>query len=434
MGARDANRKTNRQAIVDAGLDRMLTGPMAMLRSALNASLLSADADMSKDTTYRLFKDTGRPASDAIVEEVAEASTHPEWSGFAESADQIARAFQECVEQELPFGEAIVAAMAVNADNQFRSPGCPVGWMFHAAAMTASPIWGCETALSDEDRRLGEALLASRARFYRRMTDDLLPLLIASISLVNRRPRRGMDPRQLLAIMHSMIDGAVLRRYIEPEVFDSRLIGEAVYALAMAFSEDGTLHDPRRPATDEGSAIFDAMLERAAASWELGSGRSVASTAAEVGIARETAGLLFPSLADLADGVVWSTVLGGGSLVGGERDHRGEGAVPGTELALVLGLLRRLRDVTDALPGAVALVQAEQPLVGNGVRTELERELGEVLRLHCPGVEPAVTARELVGAALRGPEGWGTVMSLMRVLAPAAASTSIEEVEQQLTA
>lgn len=157
--------------------------------------------------------------------------------------------------------------MAANVDNQFRSLGCPVGWILHAAAMTASPVWERDTPLRGDDRKLAEALLEIRFRFYDRMADDLLQLMVASMSLINRRPRRGMDPRQLLAILHSMIDGAVLRRFIQPDVFDSRMIGEAVYALALAFPEDGTLSDPRRPATGEGSALFDAMLERAGAAW-----------------------------------------------------------------------------------------------------------------------------------------------------------------------
>ena len=421
MGAREASRRANRQAIVEAGMARVLSDPVSMLRAVLNASLLSADTGASKDTTYRLFKAAGRSPSDAIIEEVAAAAARPEWSGFADSAEQIAKAFQECVEQEQPFDEAIIAAMAANADNQFRSLGCPVGWIFHAVAMTASPVWEGSAGLSEEDRALAETLLDIRARFYDQMTDDLLQIMIASISLINRRPRRGMDPRQLLAILHSMIDGAVLRRYIQPDVFDSRMIGEAVYALALAFSEDGTLGDPRRPATDEGSVLFDAMLERAAASWPSPTARTVDSTAAEAAISAETAHLLFPSTADLADALVWSSVLGGGSLV--DQDHA-DGSGPRTELPLILGLLRRLREVADILPGAIAVVCRQEPTIGTGVRTELEREIAEIVRRHCPGVDPSVTAHELIGAALLGTPGWSTVLSLVRVLSPSLSGGS----------
>jgi len=426
VGTRDTSRDSNRESIVGAGLDSMLSSPMAMLRSLLNASSLSTKTGMSKDTTYRLFQAGNRSASDAIVEEVAAAATRPEWSGFVASAEQIATAFQDCVEQELPFGEAIVAAMAANAEAQFHSPGGPVGWIFHAAALTASPLWQGDKELSDEDRALAERLLGIRARFYERMAGDLLQFMIASMSLINRRPRRGMDPRQLLALMHSLIDGAVLRRYIEPEIFDNRMIGEAVYALALAFSEEGTLSDPRRPAAADAEALFDAMLERAAISWDATSGRTVDSTAREAGVALETAHLLFPSLADLADAVVWSGVLGGGSLI--ERDAliRSGSSGPGTELALILGLLRRLRDVAEQLPGAVALVRRSQPVVGTGVRTQLEREVAEVLRSHCPGIDPLMTAAELVGSAITGRQGWGTATSLMRVLERTAAADNAQ--------
>ena len=209
--------------------------------------------------------------------------------------------------------------------------------------------------------------------------------------------------------------GAVLRRYIEPDAFDNHTIGEAVYALAMAFSEDGTLSDPRRPASP-GSEVFDVMLEQAAVSWGRGSDRSVESTAREAGVAPEAACLLFPSLADLADSVVWSRVLGGGSLIENNEVERTIGFGPSTEMAMIFGLMRRLRDVVESLAGAVDIVRSEQPVVGIGIRTQLEREVAEVLRCHCPGVAPRVTAVELVGSAFAGHDGWLAVTSLMRVL------------------
>ena len=235
VSRRDENREIKRQAIVDAGLARLLSGPIDVLRSALNASSLSVDAGVSKDTTYRLFKDEDGSSSDAIIREVAAACSNPAWSGFAGSADDMARTVQDGIERELPFDQVMIEAMTVNVEAQFRSLGGPVGWLFHAAAMTASPVWKGDSKLSDDDKWLGEQLLNSRAQFYKRMADDLLQLMTAGMSMINRRPRRGMDPRQLLAIMHSMIDGAVLRRYIEPDAFDNHTIGEAVYALAMAF-------------------------------------------------------------------------------------------------------------------------------------------------------------------------------------------------------
>lgn len=424
MGQRETNRESKREAIINAGLERILSGSIDAVRSALNASSLSADIGMAKDTAYRLFSDGDGRSSDRIIRGVAAAATRPEWSGFSESADRIATTFSDGIEREVPFDQALVEALAADVEVQFRSLGGPVGWLFHAAAMTASPAWQGPTHLTDDNRRLGQELLAIRAEFYQRMTDDLLQMMVAAMSMINRRPRPGMDPRQLLAIMHSMIDGAVLRRYIEPDVFDNRIIGEAVYALAMAFSEDGALSDPRRPDFPADSKVFDLLVETAAASWPRGSNRSVDGTAREARVAPEAARLLFPRLADLADSVVWTSVLGGGSLVDRPETDRRPGSEPGTEMAMIFGLLRRLRDIVESLPGAIELVREKPPVVGVGVRTQLEREVAEVLRSHCPAVDPHVTAVELVSSAFAGRGGWMAVTSLMRILDPNSTQTA----------
>ena len=422
MGQWDLAREGKRQAVIDAGLERISNRCIGLLRTALNASSLCEDAGIARDTAYRLFRNPDGSSSDRIVTEVAIAATDPAWSGFAESSEEIARAFQAAVEHDLPTADAIIESMAANVDAQFRSPGGPVGWLFHAVAIPVSPAWkGPSPVLSAEDRRLAEELLAIRASFYRAMSDELLQFMIATMSMIGRRPRRGMDPRQLLALMHSLIDGAVLRRYLEPEVFDSRLVGEAVYALALAFSEDGALSDPRRPDMPDAAAVFDALIAEAASSWDTPESRTVAATAATVGAAYETATLLFPSDADLADSVVWSQVLGGGSLIERYPSDRPADTAAATELAMVFGLLRRVRDLTSTLPGAVAVVLGAQPVVGSGVRAQLEREVAEVVRCHCPGVDPGVTAHELVAAAFSSEGGWSTVTAMMRLLSPRSA-------------
>lgn len=419
VNQRDTNRQLKRQAVIDAGLARLLSGPIGALRSVVNASSLSAEAGLSKDTTYRLFKDGDGHSNDAIIREVAAAASRPAWAGFAESSKAMATAFQDALRQEVPFTDLLIDIMAANVESQFRSPGGPTGWLLHAAAITASPAWRGERHLSAEDRRLGEELLAVRADFYRTMTDDLSPLLAAAMSLINRRPRPGMDPRRLIALIHAMIDGAVLRWYIDPDTFDSTLIGEATYALAIAFTEEGALDDPRRPTDPDAETEYDALLQEAATAWERSPGRTVGSTALDCSVEPHRAALLFPTDADLADGVIWNLVLGGGTLVrtpfaplpGGS-----EGQEQATGPALLLGILRRLREVVEELPGAAELVRDEKPAVGIGVSAQLQHEAAEIIRRHCPGVDPRITAGELVASALTGDAGWPAVTSLMRVV------------------
>jgi hypothetical protein len=57
----------NGRTTIDAGLARLLSESTKMLRSALNASTLSPDMDMSTDTASRLFKDGPGSSADAIV-------------------------------------------------------------------------------------------------------------------------------------------------------------------------------------------------------------------------------------------------------------------------------------------------------------------------------------------------------------------------------
>lgn len=75
-----------------------------------------------------------------------------------------------------------------------------------------------------------------------------------------------------------------------------------------------------------------------------------------VGIAADTARLLFPSTVDLADSVLWSRVLGSGTLADSAYLSRSDGHRCGTEMPLVLGLLRRLRDAAEQLPGAITVL------------------------------------------------------------------------------
>jgi hypothetical protein len=389
---------------------------MDLLRAGLNASTLSAEIDMPKDTAYRQFREEPLPSRDAIVAAVADASTRLAWSGFAGSAERMAAAFGDAVAAERPFEAALVEAMAADIEAQFSSLGGPVGWIFHAAAITASPAWKGGGELSEDDRRLAEELLAIRAQFYENMSDTLLPILVAAMSLIGRRPRRGLDPSQILAVLHAMVDGTVLRRYIDPSALDSTLVAEAMYAVAFAFTEEGALVDPRRPQDPEGQRTFDRMVACAATSWLDDTSRTIETTATEAGVAAEAARLMFPSVADLADSVIWTQVLGAGPLTSSIELGEDGSTRPGAELAMTFGLLRRLRETADTLPGAHAVIRADRPRLGIGIRTQLEREVAEVLRCYCPGVEPGVTAVELVTAALAGEAGWSTVSSLMRVL------------------
>lgn len=414
---REMNREHKRRAMVEAGRDRMLAASVDMLRSVLNASSLGAAAGIPKDTAYRVFREADCGRSDPIVRAVSEAATEPRWAGFEEALAKMAVTFEALLRDEVAFDEAIVEAMTANIEAQFSSPGGPVGWLFHAAALTASPAWQGTSVLSDEDASVGRDLLAARAAFYRRMTDELAPILSTALSLLGRRPKEGLDVRRMVSLMHALIDGAVLRMYVEPDVFSSRQVGEAVLVLALAFSEDGWCNDPRYPPEPATRLVYESTVAAARRQWAAGEAPSVAGVAGAAGVEAADAASLFPTLADLADSVLWSQVLGGGSLVDADA-IADDGVLKGSggELAMLFGLMRRLRQVVDELPELATVVRLRQPVMGGGIGRELERQVREVLSRHCPGVDAAATASELVEAALAGSSGWPAAATLMRVL------------------
>jgi hypothetical protein len=427
----DRNREDKRREVVEAGLARVLSGSIDALRTLLNASSLSTEVDISRDTIYRIFREGDPPStrrhtqsagasrsSDAIVRAVATASHQPEWSDADESFGRVAAVFQDAMARELSLEEAVREVMAVNIDNQFASPGDPVGWIFHAAALTASPAWGGERTLSPRDEALALEILSVRREYFRQLDADLTQMMMAGLAVLGRRPRRGMDPQQLVALVHSLFNGGVLRRLLEPDVFDSHLIAEAAFAVVLAFSEELELHDPRRPGTPDEDKAFDRMLSCASTGWPADSVRSVERTADEAGVPREEGRLLFPTVADLADSLVWARVLGGGLFSDRQLQVTDPEISTGTppEVVYLSGMLRLVRDVSEELPGAVAVLSASRATVGLGIREELVREAAEILRRNIPSVNPTVTANELVSAAFSGRTGWPTVTSMMRVM------------------
>ncbi len=420
MTKRDSNRQDKQDQMVDAGLAKLGSAPIDVLRSALNASSLGLAAGVPKDTAYRVFRSADPSSADPVLRAISRAAADPSWAGFDESLGDMAAAFDEVLRAEVGFEEAIVASMAANVEAQFKAPGGPAGWLLQAAAITASERWKGPSALSDRDAEVARELLGDRERLYGRITDELAPILAATLSLLGRRVKAPLDVRRLVSLMHALIDGAVLRLYVEPDAFSPRLVGEAILALALAFSEEGYDSDPRCPTDAAGRAVYEAVISVARASWPSGAFGDVTALAELAGVDAATAGRIFPSVADVADSVMWGAVLAGGSLEAGTSDGRLQGSEG--ELSMLFALLRRLRSVVDGLPGAGEVLAGQRPALGPGVRAELERQGTGVLALHCPGVDAQATVDELLGAALGGSPTWPAAEALMRVLVRSAST------------
>jgi hypothetical protein len=418
MTKREDNRQQKRDEMIAAGLDKLACAPIEMLRSALNASSLGSATGMPKDTAYRVFRSADFDSADPVLRAVSRAAADPGWAGFDDSLGDMATAFDEVLRSEIGFEEAIVASMAANVEAQFQAAGGPPGWLLHAAGLTASERWKGPTVLDDKDAAVARELLADRARLYGRITDDLAPILASTLSLLGRRPKPPLDVRRLVSLMHAVIDGAVLRLYVEPDAFSSRLVGEAILALALAFSEEGYESDPRCPTDPVGRNLYDTVIKVARSSWPSGGFPTVGALAEAAGVDPQAAESIFPSLADVADSIMWCAVLAGGSLDAGTPDGHLQGSEG--ELAMLFALLRRLRIAVDELPGAGEVLSSERPALGPGVRSELERLGRGVLELHCPGIAAEATVNELIRAALGGSSLWDGAEALMRILIKSA--------------
>lgn len=350
-----------RDAVADAGRRRLLTHGVEGLRSQLNASVLARDSSVSRDTAYRVFRDDWSVAgvTDAIVAAVADATN--EWSrvGYDAALGEAVAAYQATVRAGGDTADALIATLEAVFEAQFRSPGNPAGWALVGPALTASPAWKGDPPLQ-AGVEVAEAILQARREHYDTVTDQLVALARVAMSELGRRPQAGVDLRSVVVMTHALLDGAIVRRFIDPEAVPARLFAETLFRMWVAFSEPGSYDDPRKPDDDRSRELFDRLLDGAAELWRTGADVTVDAAAEQASVPPEAARLLFPGLGDLADSLVRARVVGGG-FADLENLEPSEGADERQHLVVLETQLRRLRELADALPGAVAAAWAHPP-------------------------------------------------------------------------
>lgn len=369
---------------------------------------------MSRDTAYRVFRDDQADGSvtDAIVAAVAGASTDPVWGGADEALADVLTAYQNSFNAGNDSTSNVIAALTAGIAAQFRSPGHPVGWILQAVALTASDAWEGEPPAEDAVE-LGRTILADRRSFYDAWTDKMVEFLTPVMSDLGRRPRAGLEPRAIVALLHSLLDGAVLRRLVEPDAFPLELVAEAMYLLWIAFSEVGPADDPRRPDGERNRVVFDRLVEGAGQLWRTKPEITVDDVAIHAGVSPEAAALLFPDLGDLADSFVRAQVVGGGFVdLGAFPDQaRARQLLPG-----LASELRRLSELADTVPHALEASVAHHPTKSKAFADDFVRHQSRLVEaLHVtPHAEQYV--RDLLAFASQGSAGWASVMALLRTV------------------
>jgi hypothetical protein len=404
-----------RDAVIAAGRERLIAHGIDALRSQLNASALSDDLPLSRDTAYRVFRtdDSAESVTDAIVAAVAEsAMTDTVWAGSDTALAEAMEAFQASVNRgndaRAHFREGLRAAF----EAQFRSPGQPAGWMIQSAALTASSSWKGDPPDPDSVA-VAQRLLDVRRRQYEALTDQLVMLVTGGMSELGRRPRPGIDARSVIVLVHCLLDGAVLRRFIEPDAMPPDLFADAVLALWDALSERGSFYDPRRPDDERNQQIFDRVLAGAVELWATRPQITVDEAAERASVPPEAASLLFPEVGDLADSVVRTRVVGGGFAdLGAQPDA----ARARQHLSVLVSALGRLRDLADTVPHAVAAARADAPTRSKPFADDFAAHEGRAI--DALGVTPDAErfVHDLVAFASQGTPGWTSVAALMRTI------------------
>jgi hypothetical protein len=357
------------------------------------------DERVSRQTIYRMW-----PERNIAVVELAEHVTDPEWSGAMadlaaaegayDSAGPLSADLSTEEQQEL-----FLELLSENFERQFDAEAMVAGWVLHGAALTSSPLWRGERPDADA-LEVGREVLAARGRNFDHIAESWTGLLREAMAAFGRRPKDGHDVEDIVRVMHSSFDGSLLHIFVDPRLNDPD-IGEEVRAerrhrairgasqamvnLAWAYSEPGSLDDPRRPNGPNPGAEFESLVDHAATLYAGGHREVTAETVARVaGVPLERVERLFPTERDLAESVVRRLVAPAGNSLSTNGSR------------MVGSVLGRLARAARTHPHALAVV-GEGPFLD-----ELKTNIARALPRHGATTSQRTTAERLVGMALVG--------------------------------
>lgn len=330
-------------------------GIEALLSQLLPYKLVQRrEVKVSKDTAYRIFH--GRVED--VLRAVASLAGDPNWGGYSEGRTAMVQAAFDVPsdEQNLPRAR-LTAALEANINAQFESRAQPLGWLLQSAALTGSERW-LHDDLRSSRGDLAEAILAARREFYEYMTAEMIGFLRLAMSELRLRPRPGWDAETIVVLIHCLIDGAVLRMFLEPERLTAKQVAEAAFELGTALGELGTYDDPRRPSDAALGRVFDDVVIEAARGWAREQAVSLDGVASRCGTSTELVRMIFPSVDELADSVLRHRVASGGFEHAVGLTQVVTPSVVRAQLGYLRDTLLHLADFAADSPEALALARA----------------------------------------------------------------------------
>lgn len=414
------------------GRSFLLERPLDALRWLVNPSSIAHDvsANASRQTVYAAFKrQPGRRRSQAVPG-ASPWDVYENWyRGGRDPADAaVLAAVIEAMDLDWGALEApdsdltsslsrpgtadprqrLVEALRSHIDRQFEMPGVPVGLFAHGAALTAAPQWRhAKSAPQGEERDLGEAILEARRRQYQEATNLLMPFMQHAMNELGRTPDDGdTTARSILALMHALMDGAILRTTIDPDALSPELIAEAMVRLGEAFSRRGASTDPHRPSGVSESADFDRVVSAAAAAWRQESGMCRFPSMSFPDVSRAEVEEFFLDSETLAESVLWREV--GAIEPADELDREAH--------ALFLArAIQRLKAAAASHPAVVDVARGRAPEHG-GYFYELQIAMANALGHVSSGCDATSTARSLIEGACTGGPGRAMIHALNQAI------------------
>jgi hypothetical protein len=288
----------------------------------------------------------------------------------------------------------------------FSDPAYPIARILQAAVITASPVWTGAVSASEDHRALAAEIRELQRGSWEQVREHMRWLVQDTLAALRRRPIDGLSLDKMLLLLHTLAEGALDRLTLHPDLLTPDDVVDAIVALMLALTEEGSMADPRRPEDPEAMAIYSQLVAGCDAAWTTGEDPGDLHAVAErFEVPFETVVLLFPTLEDLADSVLRARVTSVGV----------DGGAPAPSSALLRSALQRLAETATAAPALIMRAQAlERP----------ESVLHE-LRVHAAGLGSTDAiddgtavriAEQAVATACLGTDHWATTEVLLDLL------------------
>ncbi len=317
-------------------------------------------------------------------------------AGAGEITSTVLRDFPDTDDGD--FAAWFLAAMSIYHETGLRRPSTIPSLLLNVAAATSSDL----PESGPSSNSIAANLADGRRRYYDDLTASYTALFDTVLDHLGRRPKAGIDTALLIKLNQAIHEGALMRRYLEPDAFGpdgALVVAQAQLAIVLALTEP--VHEGRDFRSDP-------------ASWILGAAPTVASdptldrVTCDVVIARLgvlTGGTIGPDLLlDLlrqaypTDIALWDVALRWClAAVAAAIQVRG---IRSDEVVLKI-VLHQLRDVAKSHPGLIAALCADGLPVEASYTATLVASVEDLLEsLGAP--DPVALAPRLVELALLG--------------------------------